>query len=218
MMIRAATNIKTKPGNMIKTQAKPVFTVCIDAGHGINTPGKCSPDRTLLEWKWNRQVALLVRDRLIKLGIDARLIVTEDSDISLSERCKRVNRISKQVGAANCILVSIHVNAAGGDGKWHDARGWSVFVSNNASSKSRSLAELMYDAATEIGVKTRKPSAKQKYWVQNLAMCRDTICPAVLVENLFMDNNEDCSFLASEEGKREMAYIMTNGILNYIGK
>lgn len=192
---------------------KNKLVVCIDNGHGKNTKGKCSPDRSLLEWQWNRQVALLLRDRLIKLGIDARLIVTEDSDISLSERCKRVNRISKQVGAANCILVSIHVNAAGGDGKWHDARGWSVFVSNNASSKSRSLAELMYDAATEIGVKTRKPSQKQKFWKQDLAICRDTVCPAVLVENFFMDNREDCEFLKSEEGKNKCAKIMCGGIL-----
>ena len=194
---------------------KNKLVVCIDNGHGKNTKGKCSPDRSLLEWQWNRQVALLLRDRLIKLGIDARLIVTEDSDISLSERCKRVNRISKQVGAANCILVSIHVNAAGGDGKWHDARGWSVFVSNNASSKSRSLAELMYDAATEIGVKTRKPSQKQKFWKQDLAICRDTVCPAVLVENFFMDNKEDCEFLKSDNGKKTCAEIMLNGILEY---
>lgn len=191
--------------------------ILIDNGHGINTRGKCSPDRSLYEWMWNRQVALLVLDELKKRGIDSRLIVTEQQDISLSERCKRVNRIAKQVGAANCISVSIHVNAAGGDGKWHDARGWSVFVSNNASSKSRSLAELMYDAATEIGVKTRKPSAKQKYWVQNLAMCRDTICPAVLVENCFMDNKEDCAFLKSDEGKQKCAEIMCNGILRYFG-
>ena len=189
--------------------------ILIDNGHGINTKGKCSPDKTLLEWKWNRQVALLLFDELRKRGIDSRLIVTEQQDISLSERCKRVNRISKQVGAANCISVSIHVNAAGGDGKWHDARGWSVFVSNNASSKSRSLAELMYDAATEIGVKTRKPSEKQKYWVQNLAMCRDTICPAVLVENFFMDNKEDCEFLKSDNGKKTCAEVMLNGILEY---
>ena len=201
----------------IKTDAKKQqrIVVCIDAGHGINTPGKCSPDRTLLEWKWNRQVALLVLDELKKRGIDSRLIVTEQQDISLSERCKRVNRISKQVGAANCILVSIHVNAAGGDGKWRDARGWSVYVSNNASYDSKRIASMMYDAASENGVKTRKPSQVQKYWQQDLAICRDTVCPAVLVENFFMDNKEDCEFLKSDNGKKTCAEIMLNGILEY---
>lgn len=198
------------------TLIKQKLVVCIDNGHGINTPGKCSPDRTLLEWKWNRQVALLVLDELKKRGIDSRLIVTEQQDISLSERCKRVNRISKQVGAANCISVSIHVNAAGGDGKWHDARGWSVFVSNNASSNSKHLADCLCDCAVNTGVKVRKPMPSQKYWVQNLAMCRDTICPAVLIENFFMDNREDCAWLLSDNGMKTCATIMLNGIIEYL--
>lgn len=197
------------------TLIKQKLVVCIDNGHGINTRGKCSPDRSLYEWQWNRQVALLLRDMLISRGIDARLVVTEDNDISLVERCRRINNIARQ--NKHTIAVSVHVNAAGGDGKWHDARGWSVFLGNNASQNSKRLADNMCNVATEMKVKVRKPLPDQKYWVKNLAICRDTICPAVLVENFFMDNKEDCEFLKSDEGKQKCAKIMFNGILRYFG-
>ncbi|MBP5694104.1 MAG: N-acetylmuramoyl-L-alanine amidase, partial [Bacilli bacterium] len=56
----------------------------------------------------------------------------------------------------------------------------------------------------------------EKYWVQNLALCRDTACAAVLTENLFQDNKEDVAFLLSEKGKEAIVQLHLNGILNYI--
>jgi len=35
----------------------------------------------------------------------------------------------------------------------------------------------------------------------NFAILRDTLCPAVLTENLFMDQPDDCRFLLSDEGR-----------------
>mgnify|MGYP003524248588 FL=1 len=49
-------------------------------------------------------------------------------------------------------------------------------------------------------------------------MCRDTICPAVLTENLFQDNKEDVKFLLSNEGKEIIANIHVNAILEYGGQ
>jgi N-acetylmuramoyl-L-alanine amidase len=56
----------------------------------------------------------------------------------------------------------------------------------------------------------------QNYWVQSLAMCRDTNCPAVLTENLFQDNENDVAFLLSDEGKKKIVDIHVQGILKYI--
>ena len=36
---------------------KEDIIIIIDNGHGINTPGKCSPDKSLLEWKYTREIA-----------------------------------------------------------------------------------------------------------------------------------------------------------------
>lgn len=190
--------------------------VCIlDNGHGVNTPGKCSPDKTLLEYLWAREIV----DRLIvELGhhnIKAIKLVPEAIDISLRERVKRANKIYKDNGK-KAILISIHCNAAGADGKWHTASGWSVFVAQNASAKSKRLAKCLYEQAEKNGLKGNRSVPKEKYWVQSLAMCRDTNCPAVLTENMFQDNKNDVTFLLSEEGKEKIVQLHVNGILNYL--
>lgn len=86
--------------------------VLIDNGHGENTPGKRSPDGRLREWAYSREIADMVVVGLRKLGIDAERIVKEDTDVPLSERCRRANAIYKEAGK-KAILVSIHCNAAG---------------------------------------------------------------------------------------------------------
>ena len=106
--------------------------VLIDNGHGENTPGKRSPDGRLREWAYSREIADRVVSELRKKGIDAERIVKEDTDVPLFERCQRANAIYKETGK-KAILVSIHCNAAGSGANWMNAKGWSVFVSNNAS-------------------------------------------------------------------------------------
>ena len=190
--------------------------VLVENGHGNNTPGKRSPDGRLLEWKYTREIAAEVVSRLKAMGYNAQQLVTEDTDIPLGTRCKRVNDICKHFGASNVLLVSIHCNAAGADGKWHDARGWQACVSMNASAKSKQLACHLFDAAQAQGLKMRSPRPGQKWWQQNLAICRDTNCPAVLTENLFQDNSADVDILLSDEGREAIVSLHVEGIINYI--
>lgn len=189
--------------------------VLIDNGHGENTPGKCSPDKRLAEWAYTREIADMVVTGLRKRGIDAERIVRENTDVSLSERCRRANDIYRETGR-NAILISIHCNAAGNGSDWRNARGWSVFVSPNASANSKRLANYLAKVAAEKGVSVRKPTPGQLYWEQNLAMCRDTNCPAVLTENFFQDNTEDVEFLLSSAGKQAVARIHVEGIEAYV--
>ena len=190
--------------------------LCIDNGHGVDTLGKRSPDGVLREYKYCREIAAEVVKRLKTMDYNAQQLVTEENDISLSVRCKRVNDICKHFGASNVLVVSIHCNAAGADGKWHDARGWQACVSLNASTKSKQLACYLFDAAQNEGLKMRSPKPGQKWWAQNLAICRDTNCPAVLTENLFQDNLADVEYLLSDEGREAIVNLHVNGIINYI--
>ena len=189
--------------------------VLIDNGHGENTPGKRSPDGRLREYAYTREIADMVIYGLRKLGIDAERIVRENIDVSLSERCKRANALYKESGR-KAILVSIHCNAAGSGANWMGAHGWSVFVSNNASANSKRLATCLGEAAQVQEVNIRKQTPRLMYWAQNLAMCRDTNCPAVLTENFFQDNKEDVDYLLSGEGKRAVAQIHIDGIEAYL--
>ena len=192
--------------------------ILLDAGHGENTPGKRSPDGRLREYLYAREIASMVYDELYNRDYDVELLVPETTDISLSERCKRANKFAKELGNKNALLVSIHCNAAGNGSAWMGAKGWSVFVSNNASSNSKLLADCLYDAAEQQKLKLRTEKPGQKYWQQNLAICRDTNCPAVLTENLFQDNKEDVEFLLSKEGKEAIAKLHVDGIIKYISK
>ena len=192
------------------------MVILIDNGHGIDTAGKRSPDGRLREYKYAREIAAEVVKRLKTMDYNAQQLVTEENDISLGTRCKRVNDICKHFGASNVLVVSVHCNAAGADGKWHDARGWQACVSLNASAKSKQLASYLFDAAQAEGLKMRSPKPGQKWWAQNLAICRDTNCPAVLTENLFQDNLADVEYLLSDEGREAIVNLHVNGIINYI--
>lgn len=191
--------------------------VLIDNGHGENTPGKCSPDGKLKEWAYTREIADRLVTELRKNGIDAERIVKEMIDIPLSIRCRRANDIYRET-EGKAILISIHCNAAGSGSAWLFAHGWSVFISNNASMNSKNLAVCLAGAAIGKRVFVRQPMQGQLFWTQNLAICRDTICPAVLTENFFQDNKEDVEFLLSDEGMQMVTQIHVDGIKDYLNK
>lgn len=190
--------------------------ILLDAGHGESTPGKRSPDGRLREYKYCREIANEVKNQLTSKGFQVELVVSDNTDVPLMERCRIVNQYCDKYGKTNTVLVSIHCNAAGSGADWMNAKGWSVFISNNSSSKSKKLAECLFNAAQDENLALRKYSQTQVYWKQNLAICRETYCPAVLTENLFQDNKEDVEFLLSEKGRESIVRLHVNGILNYI--
>lgn len=212
--------------------------VLIDNGHGSDTLGKCSPDQKLKEYLKSREIARRLETALNLRFVNAQLLVEEDKDISLAERCRRANAVCDKYGKENVLLVSIHCNAAGADGQWKSAGGWCVYTSPGKT-KADDLATEIWDAADEClkDYKERFPilQAQGAYDSKQKPMRADwsdgdpdyearfyilvhTKCPAVLTESLFQDNKADCDFLLSEEGTKAIVELHTNGIINYIKK
>ena len=192
--------------------------ILIDPGHGIDTPGKRSPDVLFREYLWNRQVADLILEGLVSAGIDASLVVTETNDVSLRNRVNRVNTICNRLGASNVLLVSIHANAAGNGSAWMNANGWSCYTSKGKT-KSDQVAECLYDAFEEEfqDRKIRKDmSDGDRDWEENFYVLQKSKCPAVLLENFFYDNREECAWRLQEETKRRIASAAVKGIIKYI--
>lgn len=190
--------------------------ILIDNGHARDTSGKHSPDRSFYEYKFNREIAIPLVEELKNRGYDAERIVTEDiHDVTLTERCRRVNEYCRRIGKQNVILVSVHANAAG-NGGWYNARGFSVFVARHCSAASKRLAQLLYDAAVARGLRGNRAVPPERYWEADFAMVKRTNCPAVLTENLFYDNKEDLAILQSEAGKRKIVDMHVEGIINFI--
>lgn len=120
--------------------------IFIDNGHGRNTAGKRSLDGQFLEYYYNRIVARRVTAKPQALGLDAELLLPEEDDISLAERCRRVNAWCRVHGKENAICVSIHFNAYGNGSVWTSPSGWSIYTSigNTAADK---LADCIAKAA-----------------------------------------------------------------------
>lgn len=192
--------------------------IAIEGGHGYNTPGKRSPDNSFYEWNFNREIATGIVCRLIALGYDAELTVPEQEDISLQERCNRVNKLCNLLGTENVIFLSVHANAAGNGSSWMSARGWECYTTPG-NTKSDTLATCLYNSAENIfqGMKIRKdmsdgdPDKEACFYV-----IKNTKCPAVLTENFFYDNKEDLAFLQSDEGKKKIIEVHVRGIIDYI--
>lgn len=204
--------------------------VILGTAHRLREPGKCSPDKRLKECVYSREIVEELRYKLedsgirtfvdwMKMDLDKTMqtpSVKLERSRELALRVREVNDICKTYGAKNCLYVSIHCNAIGCDGKWHEANGWQVCVSKNASSKSKILADFLFDAAKSNGLRMRQPSPSQKYWEQSLYVLNNTNCPAVLTENLFQDNLADVDYLLSDLGRHVMERLHLEGILRYI--
>lgn len=224
--------------------------IIFGTAHRAREAGKCSPDGRLREYKYSRERVAGIKAKLEALGyrvfVDLEaddLPVKMQSGSPLQERNRElnlrvntVNGICARYGKENCIYVSVHVDAAGGDGKWHMAGGWSAWTTPGKTAAD-TLAECLYEAAKNnlagyaslmqkgktLGMYSEKQrpirmdisdgdsDQEARYYVLS-----NTACPAVLTENLFQDNKSDVDFLLSDEGKHAIERLHVEGICKYI--
>ena len=189
--------------------------VILGTAHGSNVSGKCSPDKRLMEYQWSREMCLMIKDRLDELGIDCVIDIIEPFEKSVNYRARLVNKIVRE-SHDDCIYISIHVDAAKMDGKWYNASGWTVYVYDKCSEKSKALALSLFDVAEEKDLFGNRRIPATKYHMANFCVLRETICPAILTENLFQDNKKDVEYLLSDEGKKNICDLHVKGILKYI--
>lgn len=213
-----------------------MFTVILDNGHGVNTPGKCSPKKEdgsrFKEYKFARLIVQSLAQKLKVLGNDVFVVVPEQEDISLKKRVERINEVIKQKGAGNCIMISVHVNAAGDKDQWMSARGWSAWTTRGQNNSDK-LADCLYNAAefylqndpvvkdsysgeTKQKVIRTDTTDKDQDLESDFYIIKNSNCPAVLTENFFQDNKKDVQLLESEYGFDLIVNIHLLGILNFI--
>lgn len=207
-----------------------------DNGHGADTAGKCSPDMRLREYRKARELVRDIVARRRAMGYDARILVPEEEDISLAERCRRVNEVCRRAGKDNVVYVSVHCNAAGADGKWKTAGGWCAYTSPGQTeadvlathlyaAAEKALAGYIEDfplrkAAGDYDSKQRPirtdysdgdPDYEARFYV-----LMNTQCAAVLTESLFQDNKADVDFLLSPAGHNAIVELHVNGMESYL--
>ena len=179
--------------------------IALDAGHGLKTSGKQTPDG-IKEWTLNDKV----RDKVVSMlkDYDVEFIFPDNNEGATDEglTSRRTMYVNKGVAAA----VSIHHNAY--TGKWNNATGVEVFTDNNATSKDKALAEAIYKRlVANTGLKGR--GIKQADWT---VIDQDKI-PAVLVEGGFMDSNIDYPIITSDAGQTAYAKAVAEGLIEFLG-
>lgn len=213
------------------------MVIILGTAHLGTTPGKCSPDGKFRECAYSREIVKMIKEALENKGITAVIdyeplepnakmkgsTTKQEQSRELIWRANFVNSLCDKYGTSNCVYVSVHVNAAGSDSQWMNARGWSVYTSPGKT-KSDTLATLLYEEAKSILPPDSKHYVRSDFsdgdpdYEANFYVLRKTKCPAVLTENLFQDNKKDVEFLTSAEGKKKIVEIHVNGILRYINE
>lgn len=218
--------IEENNNNAMSNEGKYNGTVILlDNGHASTTPGKRSPvwedGYQFFEYEFNRDVVRRIAKELDKLGIKYEIITPEmDVDVKLSVRAARANNFCKKYGTDKCLFISVHANA-GANGGWCNARGWSVYTTKGIT-KSDKIATVFFNEAENLlprfNMTTRKDmSDGDPDYEENFTVLYKTLCPAILTENLFMDNKTDCGFLRSDWGREIIARIHVNAIKKVCG-
>lgn len=201
---------------------KSRFIWVLDPGHGglINgvyqTAGKRSPiweDGTqYFEGVGNRILVKKLLTKCIASNIRAIDIVDSEKDVPLNTRVVRANQIYHKEGG-RVIYVSIHSDGVSNE----TANGYSVYTSFGQT-KSDLIAEVFL-SKLEAEFPNRKLRSDitdgDRDKEADLAVCRDTLGPSILVENFFMTNRDECkNILMKEEGQDRIVRALFNAILD----
>lgn len=181
-------------------------TIVIDSGHGGKDGGSVVDD--VLEKNINLQIALKLKEKLIKSG--ANVIMTRDGDFDLSSpnanRRKKSdfdNRVSLINNAVADLYISIHLNYLS-DSRYSGAQ---VFYTKG----NEYLAEIMQESLASY-LKTKMPAKKLS---DTIYMYKKLKVPGILIECGFLSNENERNLLISEKYQEQIALAIIKGIISY---
>ena len=175
--------------------------VFLGVGHGGNDPGA---SKYLVEKDVNLVMAKACRDYLEANGIQVLMSRIKDENDPLTDEIKECNAFNPD------LAVDIHNNAGGGDGfeaYYHYKGGSSKALALNIEEEVKAIGQ------NSRGCKTKLNSSGKDYF----GFIRQTLCPAVIVEGCFVDNQNDAQIANTEEKQRAFGYAYARGILTTLG-
>jgi N-acetylmuramoyl-L-alanine amidase len=211
-----------------------IYLAFIEGGHAgllangsanpAATPGKETPylkglGRRVQEEEFNQPTAEYLRQELKKAGVHVYNPAPDSRDTPLKERTDFANKIYWQYcskyGKTNvvAIYVSIHFNAVDGVFNGNDPSGFSVHIYKGQKGKEAGrLAQCIIDE-----LKNGTKQVNRGIVEQDLAITRDTVMPAALSENGFMDNEDEAKLMIDPAFQKEVASEHAKGICTYFG-
>ena len=190
---------------MVYDKGSDRMKICLDYGHSAQTKGKRSPDSSLMEYEFNRDVGRRLKAILERHGVEVIETVTDDTDVSLPERCNIANKNNADY------FVSMHANADGNGYNWTSAKGWEIHIIGKGGKAEQLAKSIHKHSIATLGLKDRGVR------ISNFQVLRDTDMPAVLIEHGFYTNKEECGILKTEEFRQKCAEADAKGILEFLG-
>jgi len=191
---------------------KARYLWCLDNGHGKLTAGKRSSKfedgSRFFEYEFNRDIVKRIIQKLDDLGVKYFNVVPEvDTDNFLQGRVERANEKSSDLPK---IFLSVHANAFGNSG-WDAPKGIETWHFHNSRTGQALARVFQKHLITKTGWSNRKlksyPGSKQFYVLRNTNM------PAVLTENGFYTNKEECALLMKNKIRQKIADAHVDAIL-----
>lgn len=180
--------------------------IVIDAGHGLNTRGRRSPDDER-EWSFNNKVAQYTIAKL-KTYKNVEILRVDDptgkTDVPLQTRTNLANEWEADVYA------SIHHNAL--NGKWGKHSGIETYTmdTSKANSKSKEIASAVHPRVVmAMGVSDRGMKHA------NFHVLRESAMPAILTEGGFMDSTVDIVKLRDDQYLQAQGEAIAEGLAAY---
>ena len=198
-----------------KKEDKPVSkTVCLDPGHGVESPGKCSPDKSYYEHEFALDMGRRIQAHLERCGIRVVLTRTDEhcptGKADTNDLLKRV-AISDAAGAD--LFVSLHSNASGNE--WSNASGLMIYTSAGPETASRNVAaKAVLARMTEAGVELRGSPLVHD---MELVVTRKTAAPAMLIEYGFHTNRTEVVLLKKSSYRAKLAEATAKGACDFLG-
>ena len=201
------------------------YLYIFDPGHGglvdgkYQTAGKRSPKfadgRVLFEGVNNRDNVQRIMKAFRDNGLECVDVVDSDNDVSLIERVKKANKLSKD---RKCVYISIHSDANGDGVKWDQASGMSVYTSKGQT-KSDIFASIvideLYNKFTST-IKWRTDSADgDKDKEENFYVLKNTDCPAILCELGFHTNEAETKRMMTLDYKNKIVDAMVASAIKW---
>ncbi|WP_339171033.1 N-acetylmuramoyl-L-alanine amidase [Anoxybacillus sp. FSL W8-1294] len=173
--------------------------IVIDFGHGGSDPGAVA--NGLREKDLTMKIGKMIGDMLGEYeGVQVIYTRTDDRFLELSERVVIANKAKAD------FFLSVHINSGGGTG-------FESFIFNNPDAKTVAYQNVIHGEIMKA-IGNVKDRGKKR---ANYAVLRETKMPAILTENLFIDNENDAAKLKSEQFLQQIAYGHVIGLEKAFG-
>jgi N-acetylmuramoyl-L-alanine amidase len=171
-----------------------MIRIVLDAGHGGKDPGAVA--NGLKE----KDLTLAIVKHIGRMlgeyeGVEVHYTRIDDRFLELEERAEIANKLNAD------FFCSVHINSGGGTG-------FESYIYNRTTNAKTIAFQNVIHAEIMKAIGNVKDRGKKR---ANYAVLREIKMPAILTENLFIDNASDASKLKSQEFLLKIAYGHVQG-------